>query len=83
MSTRTHFHRVASVKAEIYNRSEWLEISDDKGNHLSIFMPFHVAEAIQEAWEEAQAETGGAKELSAPLDLVRERISQAYRGDLS
>lgn len=54
MTTATSLHRVKAVTAGRSRSTRWLQIEDDEGNHVTIFMKAHEAEAMADAWESAQ-----------------------------
>ncbi len=58
MTTTTTMHRLINVEAKsagMYQEISWLEMNCHGGNTVSVFVPMHVAEAMAEAWEEADS----------------------------
>jgi len=54
MTTKTLVHNVTTVKADRIGTTTWLEISTKDDNQIVVFMEWHEAEALAEAWAEAQ-----------------------------
>lgn len=53
MSTSTNIHHITRITAEIggdHSNVAWLEVKDEKGNAVSIFMPFGQAAAMADAF---------------------------------
>ena len=54
MSMTANLHDAVHARADQYNGTAWLEVSNADRNKVSIFMPFDVAEAMAKAFNEAK-----------------------------
>ena len=76
MTITANLHRVKSVTADRGATCSWLSIEDREGNAFTIFMEYHEAEAMADAWAEAQIEPD-------PLDAETiARRGETYRRDM-
>jgi len=84
MSTTTNLHRVTSIEAVELGRASSLTLTDDSGNRLTVFMDYHRAAAIAEAWEDSdcEPEAPDAETIAAREESYRRAMNDAGRGHL-
>ena len=52
MTISTNFHEVETMRANCHpSGTSWLEIEDGKGNSVTLYMDYTMAQAMQEVWE--------------------------------
>ena len=84
MTTNTHIHRPVMVEAKNFDGSSWLEITDSSGNTVAVFMDAYTAEAMADAWAQAQEEPEplDADTVAVRQAMTEQHIANAGRGHL-
>ena len=72
MTMSANFHRITRVESKGRDGTHWLHIEDGRGNHIALHMEAHEAEALADAWAEAQREP-------EPLDAETEARGRKER----
>ena len=77
MTMSANFHRITRVESKGRDGTHWLHIEDWRGNHIALHMEAHEAEALADAWAEAQrepepldAETVAGRKSAYERDLI-------------
>ena len=84
MTTTTHVHNVTEMKAQYSAGFNWLKIKLRDGSDVTIFMEAHEAEALAEAWAEAQIEPDlpDAESIAQRDETYRRQMEAAGRWHL-
>ena len=65
MSMSANLHNIKIAEAKEYGGISWLRLEDGAFNHLSVYMPLSVAEAMAEAYHDAMEAHENAAEQQA------------------
>lgn len=53
MSMSANLHGLATVKADSHSNTAWLSLYSSDGDYVAVFMPLHVAQAMESAFNAA------------------------------